>query len=411
MYKRQVSASEGVLSRKAEIADLTAQLEHTETNIKQLINTHKQATEELAELELERDQAQQTYNKVFQDHAEQQAELARAKAGLEHWQQRDSQLRTFIEEAKKQSADYQQQKAQALLSRDSAQTNLSSLQARKQTLLARKHEVVSEFDDKKQQASQLQERRHALQLEIETFRTRAATSVSIASRLKIQHSEMKQRIEDLHQQIDESAQPIAAHTQSLQESLDQRIQVEAKLLASRKQVESIETAIRNKDEQRLVADNKINDQREKLNQQRMKWQELTVRMQTLKEQLDQYEWSLAVLTDEMPEQASTSDWQHKVTQIEDKIKRLGSINLAAIEEFKEQSERKQYLDAQNEDLGKALETLETAIRKIDRETKERFKETFDLVNNHIQRMYPRLFPGGKAYLEMSGDDLLSLIHI
>ena len=130
-------------------------------------------------------------------------------------------------------------------------------------------------------------------------------------------------------------------------------------------------------------------------------------MQTLQEQLDQYEWSLQVLIDAMPEQASASDWQQKVTHTEDKIKRLGSINLAAIDEFKEQSERKEYLAAQDADLIKALETLETAIRKIDRETKERFKETFDLVNSHIQRMYPRLFPGGKAYLEMSGDDLLT----
>jgi chromosome segregation protein len=130
-------------------------------------------------------------------------------------------------------------------------------------------------------------------------------------------------------------------------------------------------------------------------------------MQTLQEQLEQYEWSLEQLKNEMPEQAQESEWQQKVDSIEEKIKRLGSINLAAIDEFKEQSERKEYLDAQDEDLTKALDTLESAIRKIDRETKERFKETFDQVNTHIQRMYPRLFPGGKAYLEMSGDDLLT----
>ena len=406
-YSNAASASEGVLSRKAEIVDLTAQLARMETDIERFNNTHRQALAELTDLESARDEAQQTYNTVFQDHAEQQAELARTKTGLEHWQQRDTQLRTFIEEAKKQCADYQQQKAQALLRRDSAQTNLTSLQARKQTLLADKQDVVSEFDAKKQQASQLQERRHALQLEIETCRTRAATSVSIASRLQIQHGELQQRIEDLTKLIDESAQPIAVHTESLQQSLEQRLHVEAQLLASRKQVETIEAHIRSKDEQRLAADNKINEQRERLNQQRMKLQELTVRMQTLQEQLDQYEWSLQVLIDAMPEQASASDWQQKVTHTEDKIKRLGSINLAAIDEFKEQSERKEYLAAQDADLIKALETLETAIRKIDRETKERFKETFDLVNSHIQRMYPRLFPGGKAYLEMSGDDLLT----
>jgi chromosome segregation protein len=223
----------------------------------------------------------------------------------------------------------------------------------------------------------------------------------------MQQSELEQRCSDLVTLVSESAAPIDELSSTLAQTLERRLEVESQLLASRKQVEAIEADIRTKDEQRLATDNKINDEREILSQQRMKWQELTVRMQTLQEQLEQYEWSLEQLKNEMPEQAQESEWQQKVDSIEEKIKRLGSINLAAIDEFKEQSERKEYLDAQDEDLTKALDTLESAIRKIDRETKERFKETFDQVNTHIQRMYPRLFPGGKAYLEMSGDDLLT----
>ncbi|MEE2652981.1 MAG: chromosome segregation protein SMC, partial [Pseudomonadota bacterium] len=85
---------------------------------------------------------------------------------------------------------------------------------------------------------------------------------------------------------------------------------------------------------------------------------------------------------------------------------LGPINLAAIEEYKQQSERKNYLDAQNADLEDALETLENAIRRIDKETRNRFKETFDRVNNGLQELFPKVFGGGSAYLEMTGDDLL-----
>ena len=154
-------------------------------------------------------------------------------------------------------------------------------------------------------------------------------------------------------------------------------------------------------------DKQIGDQREELNAQRMRWQELNVRTQTIKEQLDQFDWNVQELAQGLPEDASLQRWEEIVTQLEQKISRLGAINLAAIDEFKEQSERKEYLDSQHSDLNKALNTLESAIRKIDKETKERFKDTFDRVNSHIQRMYPRLFPGGKAYLEMSGDDLLT----
>ena len=90
-----------------------------------------------------------------------------------------------------------------------------------------------------------------------------------------------------------------------------------------------------------------------------------------------------------------------------RIERLGPINLAAIDEFSEQSQRKEYLDAQFEDLTEALDTLERAIRKIDKETRSRFKETFDKVNTGLQKNFPRLFGGGHAYLEMDGEDVLN----
>ena len=107
----------------------------------------------------------------------------------------------------------------------------------------------------------------------------------------------------------------------------------------------------------------------------------------------------------LPEGADESTWEASPLLLAT-IQRLGAINLAAIDEFKVQSERKAYLDAQNEDLEKALDTLLQAIRKIDVETRTRFKETFDLVNSKLQQLFPKLFGGGHAYLEMTGEDLL-----
>ena len=86
--------------------------------------------------------------------------------------------------------------------------------------------------------------------------------------------------------------------------------------------------------------------------------------------------------------------------------RLGAVNLAAVEEFEVQSERKKHLDTQNEDLEAALETLENAIRKIDKETKTRFKETFEKVNDDVKMLFPKVFGGGAAWLELTGEDLL-----
>jgi chromosome segregation protein len=109
---------------------------------------------------------------------------------------------------------------------------------------------------------------------------------------------------------------------------------------------------------------------------------------------------------ELPDEANEEEWEDLLRRVGNRIQRLGPINLAAIDEFKTQAERKNYLDAQNEDLESALQTLENAIRKIDVETRTRFKETFDKVNIKLQQIFPKLFGGGHAYLEMTGEDLL-----
>jgi len=111
---------------------------------------------------------------------------------------------------------------------------------------------------------------------------------------------------------------------------------------------------------------------------------------------------IATLADD----ADVSVWEKAVTDFDAKLRRLEPVNLAAIQEHAEAAQRKDYLDAQHGDLTSALDTLEEAIRKIDRETRGRFKDTFDRVNSGVQELYPRLFGGGHAYLELTGEDLL-----
>jgi chromosome segregation protein len=113
------------------------------------------------------------------------------------------------------------------------------------------------------------------------------------------------------------------------------------------------------------------------------------------------------LLEELDEAAEVDTWEEKLEKARRRIDRLGPINLAAIDEFKEQSERKEYLDSQLKDLNEALEILEGAIRKIDRETRTRFRETFANIDTGFKRLFPKLFGGGHAYMELTGDDLLS----
>ena len=108
----------------------------------------------------------------------------------------------------------------------------------------------------------------------------------------------------------------------------------------------------------------------------------------------------------LPEDSDEQVWRERLDKLERRITRLGAVNLAALEELETQSERKRYLDAQNDDLEQALNTLRSAIKRIDRETKTRFKATFDAVNENLKTVFPKVLGGGHAYLELTGDDLL-----
>ena len=105
---------------------------------------------------------------------------------------------------------------------------------------------------------------------------------------------------------------------------------------------------------------------------------------------------VAGLQEGLDPNATESAWQTRLDEIAEKVRRLGAINLAAIEEYDQQAERRDYLEAQHAELSEAIETLEKAIRRIDQETRTRFKQTFDQVNEGFGELFPKVFGGGAA---------------
>jgi len=215
-----------------------------------------------------------------------------------------------------------------------------------------------------------------------------------------------ERKKALEASLSESEEPQVLLKQELEIQLERRLEVETTLTSARQRITAGEYSIRELEQQRSRVDETIEQVRTSLDQVRMDWQGLEVRRATIREQLVADKQDLDELLVNLPEAANEAEWEENMVRVGNRIQRLGAINLAAIDEYKVQSERKQYLDAQNEDLEKALQTLETAIRKIDVETRTRFKETFDKVNSRLQQLFPKVFGGGHAYLEMTGDDLL-----
>src|SRR5690606_9706086 len=192
----------------------------------------------------------------------------------------------------------------------------------------------------------------------------------------------------------------------LEEQLEKRLRVETRLAEARRRLEEVEHGMREQEKRRGQLESLILDKRTELEQTRLQTQEVRTRCNTIAEQVAEQGYQLQALLDELGEDADPRQWEEELERIAARIQRLGAINLAAIEEFKTESERKTYLDAQNNEMMEALETLENAIRTIDRETRTRFKETFDQINGSLEELFPKVFGGGHAYLELTGDDLL-----
>ena len=164
--------------------------------------------------------------------------------------------------------------------------------------------------------------------------------------------------------------------------------------------------VRDLEGQRGEAELVVAEVRSRLEEARVNRQGLAVQESNLVELVNATGHAFEEVRAQLPEDADEASWVASLEKTDRSIQRLGPINLAAIEEFDAQSARKVYLDQQHEDLEQALETLTAAIRKIDRETRMRFKETFDAVNMELGELFPKVFGGGHAYLELTGEDLL-----
>jgi len=216
----------------------------------------------------------------------------------------------------------------------------------------------------------------------------------------------KERMESLTSQINESDEPLETMRTDLEALLQKRLEVEQELGVAKSRVDENEHAIRNLEQQRNEIQERLNTVRESLMQKRLKSEGASVKRDALLEQLQAAKFELQAVLDSLSEGLEEQECEQSLEKLGNRIQRLGLINLAAIDEYQQQSERKVYLDKQNEDLEKALNTLQNAMRKIDKETRTRFKETFDKINAGLQNLFPRVFGGGHAYLDMTGDDLL-----
>ncbi len=225
-------------------------------------------------------------------------------------------------------------------------------------------------------------------------------------RMNGQLSDFELRAADLAAALPDDDDSEAKLKNTLNVLLEQRLRAETYLSSQRNRLNDSEDSMRKLVDKRNRGDQLTQTIRSKLESLRLKAAESTVRVEGLANEM----MKLNVKPDEaiarLGEKANIKNLQEELDQIARRIHRLGPINLAAVEEHTIASERKKYLDSQNSDLESALATLQSAMRKIDSETRQRFKDTFEQINVGFADLFPKLFGGGTASLEMTGHDLL-----
>jgi len=396
----------GILAREAALKETQQSISALNENI-QIVNesyNHQQAAIQAGETKREAlQQAQQQHAKLLNEVT---AKISALRTRLEHHRNRLARLALDNTE-QKQKMDLAEEEIS--LARLSLQNALDEMEAytKKRVLLQEERENLRELLQKANAGTVVaREKSHALALKAQSVLTQCRAVEEGLHRLSRQSQDILERKTSLAAQLDNVQQPIAEMQQALTALLSQRALAEETVNRARIALEELEENLRTLEKERHVTEEAAQVIRTHLEQTRMDWQAVEVRAQTVLEKFSEKEQSVQQVLPLLPPDASEEAWQAELQQITKRIERLGMINLAAIEEYKTEAERKHYLDSQSQDLTEALETLEAAIRKIDKETKVRFSETFEKVNTEFQALFPRLFGGGQAYLELIGDDLL-----
>jgi chromosome segregation protein len=194
--------------------------------------------------------------------------------------------------------------------------------------------------------------------------------------------------------------------EGLQELLERRTTQEKALADARHEQDQITQQLRQLDESRMQAERSLQPQRDRITEMQLKEQAARLNQEQFAEALAATGADEAALSEKLNPDMKASWLQGEVTRLTNAINLLGAVNLAAVDELAQASERKRFLDSQNADLQEAISTLEDAIRRIDKETRDLLQDTFERVNQHFSELFPILFGGGQARLVMTGDEIL-----
>lgn len=399
-------ASDGALQRANKIKGLVDSIQETESLIDEIehsVECAKQALEQneaqkqaiQSALSEKENQCAKLKNKLslLEMQQEQQStrtaklndELAKQELMLAKEEEQLAQLSEKLELQEAQILEHEVHIDEVNAKRDANERTTSELRALVDTLTSQNHELAL----KKQQLENHQN----------LYRQQVTRNLQ-------QREEYIKNKERLQKELTQLTSPEEIQEAELQSLLENKAELEQLKSAKQSSLEDIEQWLREAEKGHQALGKDIQTRQTNIDKLNIDIEGYRVRANTILEQLDETQQSLKSILETLPEDAEEKPWQEDLEKTQANLQRLGAVNLAAVEEYETQSERKSHLDTQHNDLTEALETLQSAIRKIDKETRTRFSTTFEQVNEDLKMLFPKVFGGGSAYLALTDDDLL-----
>ncbi|MDH5455407.1 MAG: chromosome segregation protein SMC, partial [Gammaproteobacteria bacterium] len=386
---RDKEGKAGVLAREHDMRRLKSGMREMQARFESAKKLLADGRIRLNQLEERRETLQQDASALLNEYSEVKAALESAKYQVDQANARKAALFEEVSELDKEKIAAEEQLRESRRLHEQAVETIERLAAEKESLELQREELRSELQRVRAQADEDRQTVQNITIQFESRRNSKESAAQNLERMERQLLQFRSRENEIREQLSNSETPIVDNKATLEKLLVTRLEVEEELAASRHKVEKVEHELRELDQSRMQIDQAVDTARQKVSEAEMSVQELRVRREGFAEQLARTDFQFETLLEEMDEAASVDSWEEKLENLRARIDRLGPINLAAIDEFKEQSERKEYLDSQLKDLNDALATLEGAIRKIDRETRTRFRETYNNINDGFQKLFPK----------------------
>ena len=398
---RTQDAHAGVIEREKELKRLGEAAAASEAALSASENALAQTRSKLKDLERQRDGLQGAVNGQHRAHVEARGAHDALVIRAEQARERGGRLASEAEELADEISTAETETRQARARLDSALLVMQGLEDRRAGHEQERDRLRAALAHARDKAQADRTAAQEVAIRVESRRSSLVSLQNNLVRVQSRISALTSRRDELTAELGSGEEPLRALEVRQEELLGLRLQVERELAAARDALETADADFRGKDSARVSAEAAVETTRRAVNAAELAAQESRVRRETVLEQFAATKFELEPLKASLPEDAATELWETNLTDVSDRIEKLGQVNLAAIDELREQSERKEYIDRQFTDLMEALNTLEQAIRKIDKETRTRFQETFDRVNSGLQREIP---PAVRRRPGISGND-------